>query len=128
MTYILNEEGQPAPRPRKGKFGLYTPSKYRNYLNTLESKIKERQVIVKDYSELVVRFYFKYPKSTNKKDLIDNFPHRKKFDCDNLVKGLMDALVYAGVLSDDSILNTVCVSKFYTLGDSRIEFELLPNN
>lgn len=125
--YTLHIKGMPTPRPRKGKWGIYSPTPYKKYLEELSNCIRGLGVPDQDYSGIMVRFFFEYPKSTPKKKQIDLEPHRSKFDCDNLVKGLLDALTYAEVLRDDSQISSVCVSKFYTLEENRIEFDLLTN-
>jgi len=124
MRYVIKIRGMPTPRPRAGKWGVYSPPTYKNYLESLVQAIEELDIPKEDYSSLQAAFYFEYPKSTPKKSRIDLDTHRNKFDGDNLIKGLMDALTYAEVLRDDSQLYGVCVSKFYTTEESRIEFEL----
>ena len=124
MSYIIYTKAMPTPRPRSSKWGVYTPSKYREYLKELSCLIRDLSIPERDYTTLNVKFYFKYPVSTPRYKLVEASPHRIKFDCDNLVKGFMDALSYAGVFKNDSQVSSVCVSKLYTTSVDRIEFEL----
>jgi Holliday junction resolvase RusA-like endonuclease len=57
--------------------------------------------------------------------MIEGFPLRKNFDCDNVVKGLCDALTQAEIILDDRQLCTMHIEKCYTTNaNGRIEFDL----
>jgi Holliday junction resolvase RusA-like endonuclease len=50
---------------------------------------------------------------------------RYKYDVDNLIKGLFDALQQAEVVEDDRIIAGVYAEKLFTTNEhGRIEFEL----
>lgn len=74
-------------------------------------------------NEICVIFYIPMPKSwsVKKKAKMLYTPHQQRPDVDNLIKGLMDAL-----LDEDSHIHTVCAKKiWYTEGS--IEFYKLPD-
>tara|TARA_R110000764_G_scaffold212771_1_gene299107 strand:- start:39 stop:344 length:306 start_codon:yes stop_codon:yes gene_type:complete len=78
-----------------------------------------------DYDYIHAKFFVPYPKSTPKKKLINNFPLRKCFDCDNVIKGLCDALEQANIIEDDRLFSSMFVEKYRTTETvGRIEFEL----
>lgn len=121
--YTLKVAPRSTPRPRIGRWGMYSPPKYKEYMDLL---IQEMKIIKPhEYTSIDVVFKFEYPKSASKKSRIDGAPHRKKPDCDNLVKAVCDALVKTGVLSDDSILDTMKIKKVYTTSEACIELNLL---
>ncbi len=66
------------------------------------------------FTEIEVIFALPYPKSTAKKRLIDGANHHKKPDIDNLLKGVLDALVKAKVTKDDNQICVVTMKKVYT--------------
>ena len=115
----------PTPRPRLGKHGAYNPQNYTTYKKSLIQCIALLKVPNKDYDYIHARFYVPYPKSTPKKHQINNAPLRVKFDCDNVIKGLCDALEQAHVLDDDRQLSAMYIEKFRTTDtNGYIEFEL----
>jgi Holliday junction resolvase RusA-like endonuclease len=87
--------------------------------------IKALQRPTGDYSYVRVNFYFPYPASESKSKRIDGAPMRYKYDVDNLIKGLFDALQQAEVVEDDRIIAGVYAEKLFTTNkQGRIEFEL----
>lgn len=125
LKYILNIIPKPTPRPRFGKYSVYNKPEYTKYKNDLIFLIKNLNIKKGDYDYLHARFYFTYPKNTSKKKRINNFPLRTKCDCDNLAKGLMDALEYSGVINNDRQFSSVFFEKKYTTKEnSYIEFDL----
>jgi len=123
--WLLPITPKPTPRPRLGKYGAYNPSKYKKYKNNIKSFLSLLKIPKDDYDYIHAKFFVPYPKSTPKKNLIDNFPLRQCFDCDNVIKGLCDALEESGVINDDRLLSSMFVEKFRTTNkDGRIEFEL----
>lgn len=71
--------------------------------------------------EICVVFYIPMPKSWSKKKKIElvNTPHKQKPDIDNLLKGLMDAL-----LKEDSHVHTVFARKIWSEEGSILFCEL----
>lgn len=122
-------EPKPAPRPRFSKFsGAYNPTEYTEYLKELRSvlePLENKQIKEGDWNEVEVRFYIKYAKSIPKKHRRVLEYHRHKFDCDNLVKPILDAMQELGWIKDDRQ-----ISKLYTvkmkgeMTDSKIEISL----
>ena len=125
LNYTLSIEPYPTSRPRLGKHGAYNTSKYTKYKNDLIFLIKALAIPKGDYSYVRVNFYFPYPSSEAKKNRIDNAPMRYKYEVDNLIKGLFDALQQAEVVEDDRIIAGVYAEKLFTTNQQgRIEFEL----
>jgi len=120
MTYYLEIEPQPTPRPSVNTYTgvAYYPGSYNAYKKALYYLLKNAMKITcmekSNYSEVGAEFYFTYPKSTAKKNLIDNAPHTKKPDIDNLLKGLMDAMEDAGIFTNDSRAHSIIARKMYT--------------
>lgn len=115
----------PTPRPRLGKHGAYNPTKYRKYKNDIKTFIALYKIPKDDYDYIHAKFFVPYPKNTPKKHLIDEYPLRMCFDCDNVIKGLCDALEESKVIKDDRLFSSMFIEKFRTTNDvGRIEFEL----
>src|SRR5574337_1759923 len=53
-----------------------------------------------------------------------HLPHRRRVDIDNLLKSIMDALQYAGIIENDSIIKGICRSRIFHDGASRVEVSL----
>ena len=120
MNTIDNEiridiEPQATPRPKVNKTGhVWYPAGYSQYKAAIAWMIKGKRLQKANYMGLVAYFYFTYPASTKKADRIDGKPHQVKPDVDNVAKGLMDAINDVGILSDDSRISELTVSKMYT--------------
>ena len=115
----------PTPRPRASRFGVYNPKKYTDYKKSLITYLLSLNIPNKDYDYIHAKFYVPYPKSTPKKNLIDNFPLRQCFDCDNVIKGLCDSLEQANVIGDDRQISSMYIEKYRTIKpEGYIEFEL----
>tara|TARA_R110000803_G_C11950921_1_gene317673 strand:+ start:506 stop:931 length:426 start_codon:yes stop_codon:yes gene_type:complete len=115
----------PTPRPRVGKYGAYNPPKYTAYKKSLIQWLSLLKIPQNDYDYIHAIFYVPYPKSTPKKHRINNFPLRTKFDCDNVIKGLCDALEQSNILNDDRCLSGMFIEKLRTTEEKGyIEFEL----
>jgi Holliday junction resolvase RusA-like endonuclease len=115
MDWILfNIEPVAASRPRfNTKTGTaYTASKYDKFKKALILLCK--RIPKGDYFSIEMEFYFAYPKSTPKKNLVDGALHQKKSDIDNVCKGVLDALEQAGVLNNDSKISDLIARKRYT--------------
>ena len=62
--------------------------------------------------EIDLKFVMKRPKSKfRKKDPDQRYPHIKKPDIDNLIKGVLDCIQIANIISDDSIVWRVSAQK-----------------
>ena len=121
---MLDIAGMPTPRPRfNGKFA-YMPKTYNDYQKSLVALIHEIGIEKRDYCRIKMTFHFSYPKSTPKYKRLDGAPLRSKFDCDNLAKGVMDALEKAGVVDDDRQFYQVKVDKYRTTEDNKIHVKL----
>lgn len=124
--YVLDVEPVPTPRPRgramKSKYSdkhfvhFYNEPHYTKYKTTIAWMLRDAKLGLKpgDYSKIFVTFYLPYPKSTSKKNLIENAPHRKKPDWDNYIKGIQDAMEEAGIFINDGALSDGIVMKRYT--------------
>lgn len=125
LQYTLEIEPKPTPRPRLGKFGTYNPSSYTKYKKDMMFLLKSLNIPKQDYSYIRVNFYFSYPQSTAKKNRIDQAPMRYKYDVDNLLKGLFDAMQQSEIIQDDRQISGVYAEKLFTTADKGwIEFEL----
>lgn len=67
-----------------------------------------------------IDFFFPFPKTTSKKNLIEYSYHTTRPDLDNLEKGLSDALTEAGFWEDDSVIAELHLRKFRTITTPRI--------
>ena len=119
-------------RVKMGRWGAYTPKK------TVEAEAMIRQQVLDQMNPeecrmqpmtgalyLKVIFYMPIPKSLSKKKqvLLENTPHTKKPDLDNLIK-TFDAL--NGILwADDSQICTIMAEKKWSK-EGKIEIEVLP--
>lgn len=124
-------QGEPKAQPRPRAFARRIGDKFvaRVYTpGTAEAWKSAVSVAAKPYAEemiiepvaLSLIFVLSRPKghflSGNR--LRSNAPmfHSIKPDCDNLAKGTLDALKIIGLLSDDSIVVQLEVTKLYTMG------------
>jgi hypothetical protein len=125
LQYTLQIDPYPTSRPRLGKHGAYNTSKYTKYKNDLIILMKSLHIPKGDYSYVGLHFYFPYPSSTAKKERVDNAPMRYKYDIDNLIKAIFDALQQSGIVEDDRIISGVYAEKLFTTNEQGyIEFEL----
>lgn len=123
--YRIPIEPMPTPRPRASRFGVYNPKKYTDYKKSLITYLLSLNIPSKDYDYIHAKFYVSYPKSTPKKNLIDNYPLRQCFDCDNVIKGLCDSLEQANVIGNDRQISSMYIEKYRTIKpEGYIEFEL----
>lgn len=114
------------PRPRVTKFATYYPPKYTHYKKALKLLIRcSRKKHLEGAVALKVCFFMPIPKSTPKKKCkaLENQPHLKKPDIDNVLKGLLDAMNNE-LFDDDSQVYEVSAVKLYS-ANPRIEFELI---
>lgn len=112
--YLINITPQTSPRPRVAGKHTYMPAKYVKYKTDLMFLIKQQRVPKEPYIGLEAKFYFPYPKSTPKKEVLQDRYHQKTPDADNVIKGLQDCLQSLGILENDSQICNLYVHKFYT--------------
>jgi len=125
-AYTLNITPQATPRPRFSRWGAYNTPKYTEYKKALEVLLKGLEIPNKDYYQLSTTMFFPYPKSTPKKNRLEGGLHRNRLDCDNIVKGLQDAMQNCGVLINDSQISDLIVRKRWTTkSEGYIIFELI---
>jgi Holliday junction resolvase RusA-like endonuclease len=126
LQYTLQIEPKPTPRPRLGRGGhTYNPPEYTKYKSNLGFLLKSLHIPKQDYSYVRINFYFSYPQSTSKKNRIDKAPMRYKYDIDNLLKAIFDAMQNVGIIEDDRMISGVYAEKLFTTADKGwIEFEL----
>jgi len=138
MKHILNITPQSALRPSPTKSGrMVDKPEYKAYKNALilllkgktitykGNKIKGSKVDKGDFTFLLARFYFPYPKSEPKYKRIEGKLHRRKPDWDNCAKALQDAIEQANIIKNDSKISGGDILKLYTTKPiGRIEFEL----
>lgn len=70
--------------------------------------------------EVLINFAFPFPESAPKKDRFEGAPMLKRPDCDNLAKGVIDALTDGGIIPDDNLVGRLKINKFYTLKEPYI--------
>ncbi|MCR1838439.1 RusA family crossover junction endodeoxyribonuclease [Pasteurella caecimuris] len=51
-------------------------------------------------------------------------PDNRKRDIDNIFKALFDSLTYAGVISDDSLINKLTAEKFSPVKDGKVVIKI----
>lgn len=123
--YLIPVTPKPTPRPRLGKNGVYNQPNYKAYKQNLIKWISLLNIPRNNYDFIWAKFYVPYPKNTPKKKLIDKYPLKEVFDCDNVIKGLCDALEQSNVIHNDRCFCSMMIEKFRTTSDvGRIEFEL----
>ena len=125
LRYNIPITPMPTPRPRLGRGGAYNPKSYSDYKKSLILYIKSLNIDKGDYDYIHARFYIPFPKNTPEKRKIEDLPLKTNFDCDNVIKGLCDALEQSGVIENDRCLWSMFIEKFRTCNESgRIEFDL----
>ena len=65
-------------------------------------------------------FCYAFPKAVPLSKRLDFAPRTTRPDCDNLAKGLVDAMAEAGLFADDSQVADLRVAKVHTTGAPRI--------
>jgi Holliday junction resolvase RusA-like endonuclease len=124
--FFISGAPKAQPRPRMTKTGhVYTPDSAKLWKEIVSSEfIMRRQPLITNPVRLTVNFFFPVPKKM--KNVSDYLPHVAKPDADNLVKAVMDAMTDTGVWSDDSLVYSSIVEKWYYRGRSgaRIKVEI----
>lgn len=126
LQYKLEIEPKPTPRPRLGRNGnTFNPPEYTKYKKSLGFLLKGLKIPSADYSYVRINFYFTYPQSTPKKNRINQAPMRYKYDIDNLLKAIFDAMQEVDIIKDDRMISGVYAEKLFTTENNGwIEFEL----
>ncbi len=99
QTITIKGKIIPKARPRASKFGhVYMPENYRTNQGYLAGLFTDRLEPVDYPVHLAIACYGKWGKA----------------DCDNLAGSVMDALVKAGILKDDSTMHvpSLCVVNY----------------
>lgn len=126
MEYVLNVVPQATPRARVNTRSgvVYNTAKYKNYVETLQWSMKSVGMVRishrDNFKKLEVDFYFPYPASTPKRNLMEGHPHTVKPDWDNCGKAITDALEGLELIDNDSKFWDVRIRKFYTISEPRI--------
>ena len=117
---VIYTEPIGAPRPRavvRGGFTrMYNPSKYTHWKSEFAFNLKrqwKKPTISTGYVTLKIKAVFKRPKNLmRKKDFKGRLPHVKKPDIDNVSKAILDAMVQAKIIIDDTIIQGLHIQKF----------------
>lgn len=106
---------------RKGKYGFYTDPKSKLYMQKIRDIAKRSGIALIDGQvKLTIIAHFIPPKSLDKKlaaQLI-NQPYLSRPDCDNISKGVCDAIAYRksdnwGAFLNDSQIFSCTIEKYY---------------
>ena len=111
---------KPAPRPRVTRWGTYNDPKYTAYKGVISgiARAEVKRLLV-GAVKLNLIFEFKIPKSWTKKKRNQAHLEIPVGDCDNLGKGVMDALEGI-VFKNDRQVKELSIKKFY--GDRDMVF------
>lgn len=126
-------------RPRVSKIGrnvkLYTPPRSKNWMNGAEQVIKKHwnndHIDTDIPVKLKAKFIHKRPKNRyRKKDPDSRYFKTTSPDIDNLEKILLDSIVYAGVMKDDSQVVAIESMDYYGAKneEAHVIFELWTYN
>ena len=118
---------KPAPRPRLGRYGVYNLQSYTDYKDDLRQYFNCIDIIDNQPIFLDVTFYMPFPKSYTKKQRMTLLGKHCiiKPDIDNLVKGVMDAMLGC-VYHDDNIVAEIKAYKIWSeVGSIDIQLSLL---
>lgn len=124
LRWTLKIQPRPKERPRMARNGkVFTPQATAEYERTLAMMLGRPLLSPLAYHAPVsidVRFYLEPPKSKD----VRRF-HTSRPDVDNLLKSVLDALILARILEDDSCVHCVRATKAYANhGCARIELDL----
>lgn len=116
---ILSGEPVAMGRPRAGKYGMYTPTRSKKYLEdhlepTREKYSKSNLAPLEGPLKVHIVFIFSRPQRlTRKKDPDSRIWKVTKPDIDNLCKMILDLLTKAGAWEDDKQIVSVEAEKYY---------------
>jgi Holliday junction resolvase RusA-like endonuclease len=124
ITWLINGEPIGQGRPRacvvNGHARLYTPRRSDAWCG------RAVEVLAchwdgaphADLATVVIDAVFSRPKRLLRRlDPVGRIPHSSKPDADNVAKAVLDAMVKAGVLRDDALVNELTVRKWYAARD-----------
>ena len=121
----INVEPAGSPRPRVTKRGFaFMPEWYRRYMEIIKEELEKHNLKKEDYFKIQIVAKFKYPKSTAKKNLIEDALMRKKPDYDNTAKTITDVMEKMGLIENDSQICDANIQKRYTINNGKIEIKL----
>ena len=117
IYFVIPEIPVGKERPRKGKFGMYTPKKTRNFEHRVKMYFKAsypRHKLINKPISVRLMFYAPPPKnwSKKKKDLI--IAKYTLPDLDNYIKAVLDGMNGA-VYTDDRLVSQITAAKFYCI-------------
>jgi Holliday junction resolvase RusA-like endonuclease len=136
-TLYIHQSPIGAPRPRARKAGgfarVYNPPEYTAWKTAAANDLKaywKHEPINGGFVNLAINVYFKRPKTLmRKKDPTAPIFHNKRPDADNVAKAIIDAMVDAGVMTDDKFVVQLTIRKYYCSKDfnesERIEIFIL---
>lgn len=112
-------KGQPRPRAFafKGKARMYDAGTAEGWKGLVALAAKEHRPAApfEGPIKLEIEFYIRRPGTLLRKSSpVGNIYHAKKPDADNLAKAVMDALNPLGFWNDDSQVQSLLATKFYT--------------
>lgn len=118
IRHMVRIEGQPVAKGRPRFYGGHavTPAKTVRWEQAAALQLRAA-VGGKQYDQpmkLHVTAYFQRPKRLLTRKASENrIHHTAKPDSDNILKIVCDALVMAGVVRDDSVINHMAITKYY---------------
>lgn len=112
MYIKIDIEPVACPRPKVTRYATFYPKRYTQWRERMLIKLSPLPMIEEELLEIDLKFIMKRPKSKHRrKDLDQRYPHTKKPDIDNLIKGVFDALQKASVIREDSLIWRVSAQK-----------------
>lgn len=115
---IIPGDIPPHPRPRVGKHGAYYPTKYKAFQTkadfVLRSQWRGREPI-DNALEVEIFFLCTKPKSKIRKSTAQaRLPKSKsRYDIDNQIKSVLDALQEAGIIKNDNLVYSISAEAWY---------------
>ena len=125
FTFIVKGKPQSKLRPRvvtnkyTGGKHAYTPKKTESYENLIRWSYKAAggQYMGEKLLEVDIKAYYPIPKSTTKKRKLEieqgEIRPQTKPDCDNIIKGVLDALNSVAYYDDKQVVSVSC-NKYYS--------------
>ena len=129
MKYVINENPQPAIRPRFGNGHCYDSQKLLKTMISLQ--IAKQHADRKQYTgplAVYIQFHIALPQGKKNRVRL-NCPHIFKPDIDNLAKLLLDCLTRSRIIRDDCIICELHATKdYHPKGATVFEIIELPNS
>ena len=114
LTFSVDGIPRPQPRPRfvKGRVVSAADANAKRWIVAVEAMAKQAKPFAGDLgSALSVVLVFRFP--TKVKDRWGK-PHTFRPDSDNLAKLILDCMMRAGLMSDDSIVSSLSIRKSWS--------------